>query len=296
MNEASSRWPAPAKLNLFLHVLAHGNDGYHQLQTVFQLLDFGDEVELAVRSDGRVRRTCSPAGIATDSDLSMRAALLLKNATGSTLGADIGVTKRTPVGGGMGGGSSDAATVLVALNAIWGTGLGEDELAELGLTLGADVPVFVRGHSAWAEGRGERLVPLDLPGHWYAIVDPGIAVDTGGVFEAAELTRDTPPTTIARLLSGEPTRNDLEPVVCARFPRVAHARAWLGSQAAARMTGSGACVFAALDSRAEAERIVRNCPAGFTAFVARGVNESPLRGAAARWRAHSGRSSSLPPR
>ena len=280
----ASRWPAPAKLNLFLHVLGRRADGFHALQTVFQLLDFGDEVELAVRADGMLRMQRPVPGVAPEDDLAMRAAALLKRATRTSLGADIGVLKRTPMGGGMGGGSSDAATVLVALDTLWGTGLGEDALAALALELGADVPVFVRGRSAWAEGVGETLVPLDLPPRWYAVVDPGVSTGTAAVFAAAELTRDTPPTTIARLLSGEPTRNDLEPVVCARYPRVAQARAWLGSQAPARMTGSGACVFAALDSRAEAERIARNCPAGFTAFVARGINESPLQGAVARWR------------
>ena len=281
---AELQWfPAPGKLNLFLHVLGRRDDGYHQLQTLFQLLDFGDEVELSVRDDGLLRLDRPLPGVAPEADLALRAAALLKQHTGTRLGADIGVLKRTPMGGGMGGGSSDAATVLVALDALWGTGLGEDALAGLGLQLGADVPVFVRGHSAWAEGRGEALVPVELPARWYAVVDPGVVVDTGSVFQASELTRDTPPTTIARLLSGEPTHNDLEPVVCARFPRVAQARAWLGSQAVARMTGSGACVYAALESRAEAERIVRNCPAGFTAFVARGIDNSPLQGAVARW-------------
>ena len=283
MNEAAGRWPAPAKLNLFLHVLGRETDGYHRIQTVFQLLDFGDEVELAARTDGQLHRTGEIAGIDPASDLALRAAQLLKQATGTPLGADIGLVKRTPLGGGMGGGSSDAGTTLVGLNSLWQTGLGEDHLAGLGLQLGADVPVFVRGHSAWGEGRGERLIPMHLPVRWYAVVHPGVAVDTASVFQAPDLTRDTPPTTIARFLSGESTRNDLEPVVCARFPEVARARTWLGSQAAARMTGSGACVFAALETRAEAERIVRNCPAGFAAFVARGVNESPLLGAVSRW-------------
>lgn len=283
MNEATGRWPAPAKLNLFLHVLGRETDGYHRIQTVFQLLDFGDEIELAIRPDGQLCRIGAVPGIAPESDLALRAAQLLKEATGTPLGADIGLVKRTPLGGGMGGGSSDAATTLVGLNALWQTALGEDDLAGLGLQLGADVPVFVRGHTAWGEGRGERLMPVELPARWYAVVHPGVSVDTGSVFQAPDLTRDTPPTTIARFLSGEPTRNDLETVVCARFPEVARARSWLGSQAAARMTGSGACVFAALETRAEAERIVRNCPTGFTAFVARGLNESPLQGAVTRW-------------
>jgi 4-diphosphocytidyl-2-C-methyl-D-erythritol kinase len=272
-----STWPAPAKLNLFLHIVGRREDGYHLLQTVFQLLDWGDRVRLRVRDDGVIQRVDPMPGVPAEQDLAVRAARALQAASGSTFGADIAIGKQIPMGGGLGGGSSDAATVLVALDALWDTRLGEDALARLGLGLGADVPVFVRGRSAWAEGIGEQLSPIDLPERWYVVVDPGVRVPTAELFGAAELTRDAAHLTIPLFLSGAPTENVFEPVVRERFPAVARALDWLAAYGAARLSGSGGCVFVAVDSRESADAIVRECPTGMRALVARGVSESPLR-------------------
>ena len=279
----ATRWPAPAKLNLFLHVIGRRPDGYHLLQTLFQLLDRGDEVEIEVRDDGRIVRSRAPEGVPEDEDLTLRAARALQQATGTTRGATIGLTKRIPVGGGLGGGSSDAATVLVALDAMWGCELGTDALAALGLGLGADVPVFVRGRTAWAEGIGERLTPVETPPRVFLVLDPGARIATATIFQAPELTRDSAPTTIPRFFAGEPTRNDLEPVVRSRSEAVADALDWLGARAPARLTGSGGCVFAAFERIEAAERIAAQCPDRFRAFVARGVGESPLIAAVRKW-------------
>jgi 4-diphosphocytidyl-2-C-methyl-D-erythritol kinase len=272
-----SAWPAPAKLNLFLHIVGRRDDGYHLLETAFQLLDWGDEVRLRVREDGGVRRVGPLPGIEDAADLGVRAARALQQATGSRLGADIAIEKRVPIGGGLGGGSSDAATVLVALNALWRTGLDEDALVAIGANLGADVPVFVRGRSAWAEGIGERLTPLALPDRWYVVADPGVAVPTGAMFQVPELTRNSPKMTIPLFVSGAPTGNAFEPVVRARFPEVAVALDWLGRHGDARLSGSGGCVFAAFDSREAAVDAAAGMPHGMRAFVVRGVAESPLR-------------------
>jgi len=263
-------WPAPAKLNLFLHVTGRRADGYHDLQTVFQLLDRGDELHFGVRDDGRIRRRRPLAGVADAHDLCLRAARLLQTATGARHGADIELVKRLPLGGGLGGGSSDAATTLVALNALWGTGLRPDELATLGRRLGADVPVFVHGRSAWAEGVGERLTPLTLAPRWYLVLFPECHVATAEIFDAPELTRDSKPITIPDFLAGR-TRNDCEAVVAARYPQVAEALRQLAR--AGRMSGTGACVFAAFDDAAAARRAL---PAGWRGLVARGVDRSPL--------------------
>lgn len=271
-----SDWPAPAKLNLFLHLTGRRSDGYHLLQTVFQLLDWGDTVRLRPRDDGALVRVDPLPGVATEADLCLRAARLLQERLGIRRGADIGLVKRIPLGGGLGGGSSDAATVLVALNRLWGGGLGEEALAALGLALGADVPVFVRGHSAWAEGVGERLTALDLPERWYVLVDPRVSVPTAALFQAPELTRNSPPLTISRFLAGVDTSNAFEPVVRARYPQVARALDWLGRFGAARLSGSGGCGFLAVASAQEAARIVAQCPGEFAAQAARGVNVSPL--------------------
>jgi 4-diphosphocytidyl-2-C-methyl-D-erythritol kinase len=278
MTDEWSTWPAPAKLNLFLHIIGRRADGHHLLQTVFQLLDWGDDVRLRVRRDGQL--VCDPAGfqLPAEQDLCLRAAHALKRHTASPLGADIGLLKRIPVGGGLGGGSSDAATVLVALNELWGTGLGVDELAEIGVTLGADVPVFVGGRTAWAEGVGERLTPLTAPIRDYVIVDPGLEVPTAELFQAYELTRNSPATTISGYLSGTGVEatNAFEPVVRARYPRVAAALDWLGQFGVARLTGSGGCVFAEVESAGRADEIVRVCPSPLAAHRARGVARSPL--------------------
>ncbi|EIM00024.1 MULTISPECIES: 4-(cytidine 5'-diphospho)-2-C-methyl-D-erythritol kinase [Rhodanobacter] len=277
-------WPAPAKLNLFLRITGRRADGYHELQTVFRLLDWGDEVRLRVRDDGAIRRTREVAGVPESADLVVRAARLLQEHAGTALGADIAVDKRIPMGGGLGGGSSDAATVLVALNQLWQLGLDEEALAELGRRLGADVPVFVRGRSAWAEGVGERLTPLALPARHYVVLDPHEPVPTAALFQAPELTRNAPRATISSFVSGETTENAFAPVVRARHPRVAAALDWLGGFGQARLSGSGGCVFLELRSLERAQAVARQCPAAFTAHLATGVDVSPLHEAAARHR------------
>ena len=268
-------WPAPAKLNLFLHVTGRRADGYHDLQTVFQLLDWGDDIGIEITDDARVERIEGPAGIAPADDLAVRAARALQAATSVRHGVRIRVRKRIPVGGGLGGGSSDAATTLLVLNRLWGTALKPAELAALGLGLGSDVPIFVHGSSAWAEGRGEELTPLELPPAWYLVVWPGVAVATAGIFQAPELTRNSPLITIRALSPGQ-TRNDCEPLVRSRYPPVAAALDWLGARTSARLSGTGSCVFASFASAAEAERVAARVPDEWRAYVARGVNQSPL--------------------
>lgn len=271
-----SEWPAPAKLNLFLHIVGRRADGYHLLQTVFQLLDFCDAVRLRVRKDGTIRRTAELAGVPRESDLCLRAAHLLRAHTGTMLGAEIAVEKRIPIGGGLGGGSSDAATTLVGLNAVWKTGLSVDELADLAVRLGADVPLFVRGTTAWAEGIGEKLTPIALPERVFVVVDPQVPVATAPLFQAPELTRNSPPTTIESFLAGTGTSNVFEPLARAQFPPVARALEWLGRYGDARLSGSGGCVFAAVDSQKTADAIVAECPMSFRAFRAQGLSYSPL--------------------
>jgi 4-diphosphocytidyl-2-C-methyl-D-erythritol kinase len=271
-------WPAPAKLNLFLHIVGRRPDGYHELQTCFQFVDLCDELTIAPREDGAIRRGAGAPGVDPEQDLCVRAALALKAATGTRRGADISVRKRIPMGAGLGGGSSDAATCLVALNRLWDLNLTVDELAALGLKLGADVPVFVRGHAAWAEGVGERLTPLYPPlapdERNYLIIKPNVSVATRDVFQDPELTRDTPPITIHGFLAAG-GRNDCLPVVRRRYPEVAHAIDWLSTYGAARLTGTGACIFMACEP-APARKIVGDMPAGYEAFVVRGLNDSPL--------------------
>lgn len=283
MASSWSAWPAPAKLNLFLHVCGRRSDGYHELQTAFQLLDYGDVVELRPRRDGAIERWAPPAGLAADDDLTVRAARALKAEAGVAAGADIRLRKRLPAGGGLGGGSSDAATVLVALNELWGVGWGVEALAALGLRLGADVPVFVRGFSAWAEGVGERLEPLPEPAGgwpWYLVVDPGAQVSTAAVFADPELTRDSPPLKISDLRK-EGGRNDCEAVVRRRWPEVDEALAWLSGYGAARMSGTGGCCFVPFAEQGQAQQALSALPERWSGFVARGVTHSTLRGAAA---------------
>jgi 4-diphosphocytidyl-2-C-methyl-D-erythritol kinase len=278
-----SAWPAPAKLNLFLHIVGRRDDGYHRLQTAFQLLDWGDEVRLRIRDDGEIRRVDPLPGVVDEADLGVRAANALKVATGCTLGVEIAIEKRIPLGGGLGGGSSDAATVLVALNALWNTGLDEDALAAIGATLGADVPVFVRGRSAWAEGVGEELTPVALPERWYLVVDPGVSVPTRELFQVPELTRNSARLTIPLFVSGVATGNAFEPVVRGRFPAVATALDWLGRFGEARLSGSGGCVFAAFPSREAGAAALAEIPERMRAWLARGVVESPLRRRLEAW-------------
>jgi len=273
--EGWGTWPAPAKLNLFLHVIRRRADGYHDLQTAFQLLYFCDWLDFEVTRGGQVRRVTGPADVPAESDLALRAARLLQARAGTGLGVDVHLRKQIPQGGGLGGGSADAATVLVALNCLWRLELPPDELARLGRELGADVPVFVRGHSAWAEGTGERLTPLELPERWYAVVRPGAAVSTASVFQAPELTRNSPVITIADFLAAG-GRNDCTPVVVRRHPEVGQALARLARHGPAQMTGTGACVFVPCAYRVSAERALFGLPASWQGFVARGVNRSPL--------------------
>jgi 4-diphosphocytidyl-2-C-methyl-D-erythritol kinase len=280
--EGWTRWPAPAKLNLFLRITGRRPDGYHELQTVFRLLDWGDELRLRVRADGEIRRLNDVPGVPEQDDLLLRAARLLRQHVGATAGVEIEVDKRIPMGGGLGGGSSDAATVLVALNRLWCCGLDEDALAELGRQLGADVPVFVRGRSAWAEGVGERLTPLALPRRHYVVLDPHEHVPTAALFQAPELTRNAPRATISSFVSGETAENAFTPAVRERHPGVAAALDWLGRHGAARLSGSGGCVFLELRSREQAQAIADRCPAAFTAYVAAGVAVSPLHEALGR--------------
>lgn len=267
--------PAPAKLNLFLHITGRRPDGYHLLQTLFVFLDFADEIRLGLREDGVIRRPSGPVGVPEDTDLVVRAARLLQQAAGCPSGADIHVHKRIPMGGGLGGGSSDAATVLLGLNHLWQCGLDIDQLAELGVTLGADVPVFVRGHAAWAEGIGEQLEPVTLPPVWYVVIHPRVAVPTGELFSAQDLTRNSPPITLATFFSGE-GKNAFQPVVEKRYPEVAEAIHWLSGYSAARLTGSGSCLFAPVKSKFHGETILQEMPGKWFGFVAEGLSVSPL--------------------
>lgn len=280
-----TRWPAPAKLNLFLRITGRRPDGYHELQTVFRLLAWGDELRLRVRADGAIRRLGDMPGVPEQDDLVVRAARLLREHVGGTAGVEIELEKRIPMGGGLGGGSSDAATVLVALNHLWRCGLDEDALAELGRRLGADVAVFVRGRSAWAEGVGERLTPLALPGRHYVVLDPHEHVPTAALFQAPELTRNALRATISSFVSGETTENAFAPVVRERHPRVASALDWLGRHGAARLSGSGGCVFLETVTREQAEAVAARCPGEFGVHVVKGVNHSPLLAALSRHRA-----------
>jgi 4-diphosphocytidyl-2-C-methyl-D-erythritol kinase len=279
LSSAGARpWPAPAKLNLFLHIVGRRPDGYHELQTCFQFVDLCDELTILPREDGAIRRGVGAAGVDPGQDLCVRAALALKAATGTREGADISVSKRIPMGAGLGGGSSDAATCLVALNQLWDLDLTVDELAAIGLKLGADVPVFVRGRAAWAEGVGERLTPLYPPlapqELNYLIIKPNVFVSTRDVFQDPELTRNTPPITIHGFLATG-GGNDCLPVVRRRYPEVARAIDWLSAYGAVRLTGTGACIFLACEP-APARKIIADMPAGYEAFVVRGLNDSPL--------------------
>ncbi len=279
MTQTGSRpWPAPAKLNLFLHILGRRSDGYHELQTCFQFIDLCDDISIEVRSDGCIRRSAGAAGVSEEADLCVRAAQALKAEAACALGADISVVKRIPMGAGLGGGSSDAATCLVALNHLWDLRWSTEHLAALGLKLGADVPVFVHGRAAWAEGVGERLTPLYPPlapvERNYLILKPNVFVSTKDVFQDAELTRNSPPITIQGFLTSG-GGNDCLGVVRRRYPEVARAIDWLSRFGAVRLTGTGACVFMACETM-EGRDILDRLPPGFEAFLVRGMNDSPL--------------------
>ncbi len=279
MSDGSSVWIAPAKLNLFLHILGRRPDGYHELQTCFQFVDLCDEITITVRSDGQIRRAVNLPGVPADADLCIRAARALKEAAGVRWGADLSLLKRIPIGGGLGGGSSDAATCLVALNHLWGVNWPTEQLAALGLKLGADVPVFVHGRAAWAEGVGERLIPLYPPmapaEPNYLILKPNVFVSTAEVFQDPELTRNSAPITIHGFLASG-GRNDCLGVVRRRYPAVARALDWLSVYGSARLTGTGACVFLACETKELGQEIMRKLPSEFEGFLARGLNDSPL--------------------
>lgn len=272
-----SAWPAPAKLNLFLHITGRRSDGYHALQTVFRLLDWGDCIRIRVREDGLIRRLGPSApGVAEAADIVVRAARLLQEASNCRHGADIVVEKRIPVGGGFGGGSSDAATTLRALDSLWGLGLAEDRLAALGLALGADVPVFVRGRNAWAEGVGELLTPVALPPAWYVLVDPGVHVATATLFQAPELTRNAAPATISDFVSGTGLGNAFEPVLRHREPAVEAVFVALSRIGSPRLTGSGSGCFVEFATRESAEAALATLPTGLRAWLVAGAARSPL--------------------
>lgn len=275
MNAGFSYFPAPAKLNLFLHVTGRRADGYHTLQTMFRFVDICDEVGFRLREDDGIHRLAPIAGIDEDQDLTLRAARLLQLTSGCRLGVDIDIDKRLPMGGGLGGGSSDAATTLMVLNKMWSLGLSRNRLQQIALQLGADVPVFVFGRSAFGEGVGERLHAIELDPAWYLILVPQVTVSTAEIFAARELTRNTKAIRIAAFSAGQ-GHNDLQPVACKRFPEIARHLNWLGKFGKAAMTGSGACVFSAFDSELEARSVFDRLPADMKGFVARGLNRHPL--------------------
>jgi 4-diphosphocytidyl-2-C-methyl-D-erythritol kinase len=268
-------WPAIAKINLFLHITGRRADGYHELQTLFQLIDYADELTIDVREDGVLERTGENPDIPEELDLCLRAARLLQDTSGCELGATISLKKRIPIGGGLGGGSSDAATTLIALNSIWRLGLSRDELATLGLLLGADVPVFVRGRTAWGEGVGEILDPVELPRQWYVIASPSVSISTREVFMHKDLTRDSDAITIRDFRAGCGV-NQLEDVVRSEYPEVDNLLNWLGNYGSARMTGSGSSVFLPVPDEDAGKDIIARCPQSIGCFVARALNEHPL--------------------
>jgi 4-diphosphocytidyl-2-C-methyl-D-erythritol kinase len=270
--------PAPAKLNLFLHITGRREDGYHLLQTLFQLLDHGDELNFWARDDNEIVVSCPGLDLPAEQNLVYRAALALRRASGCERGADVQVDKRLPPGGGLGGGSSDAATTLLGLNALWQTGLDGAALEAIALQLGADVPLFVRGHSAWAEGVGELMEPVELPSQWYLVVAPACQVSTAEVFSSRELTRNTPPIKMATFFA-QGGRNDCEQVVRSLHPDVDNLLIWLANFGEARLTGTGACCFLAFASEAEARAVFAQLPETWQGFVARGINHSPVHAA-----------------
>jgi 4-diphosphocytidyl-2-C-methyl-D-erythritol kinase len=271
----SNSWPAPAKLNLILHITGQRQDGYHLLQTVFQFIDFSDSLDFSIRDDAVISRQSDWQGVAEADDLIVRAAKSLQQASACNLGVDINLQKRLPAGGGLGGGSSDAATTLVALNHLWGIDFSIDQLAEIGLQLGADVPVFVRGNAAWAEGVGEQLTAIEPEECWYLVLCPECSVSTEEVFNSSDLTRNTPAIRIRDFLR-DGGHNDCESVVKDLYQEVAEALDWLGQFSVARMTGTGACIFAGFDKQQQAESVYEKLPQGWEGFVAKGLNNSPL--------------------
>lgn len=275
MNDADQAWPAPAKINLFLHVTGRRPDGYHEIQTLFQFLDHADELHFWARDDGLIRRVSPLPGVRARDDLTLMAARRLQAAGDMRLGVDIELHKRIPVGAGLGGGSSDAATTLVALNRLWGLNLSEPTLMRIALELGADVPVFVFGRAAWAEGVGERLHAVRPRQPWYLVVQPNCSIRSAEIFSAPELTRDSPPIRIRNFSLGH-SRNDCEPVVRGRYAEVGEVLDWFGSQSGARLTGTGSCVFCPFENEELANAALAGLPSRWRGFVAKGTNRSPL--------------------
>lgn len=269
---------APAKLNLFLHITGRREDGYHLLQTVFQFIDYADELEFSIRDDGAINRLSCLAGVTPEQDLVIRAALALQRFSGTALGADIHVTKKLPLGGGLGGGSSDAATTLLALNKLWGTGLDLNQLADIGLALGADVPVFVHGQACWAEGVGDIITPIDIAEPWYVVLSPAVEVNTAKLFSHSRLTRDCSPCKIRDLETGRPDTqfgNVFQPLVREMYAEVDQALNYLSQFADAKLTGTGACVFGAFENEEMAREAFAKRPKEIAGFVAKGLNKSP---------------------
>lgn len=270
--------PAPAKLNLFLHVTGRRADGYHLLQTAFQLIDRCDTLDFEVRDDGQIIRSNDVPGVPAETDLIVRAARLLQEKTGCPLGANLTLHKILPMGGGLGGGSSDAATTLMALNRLWHTGLTKTELMSLGLQLGADVPFFIFGENAFAEGVGEELQAIQTPERWFVVIEPGVQVPTPAIFSAKELTRDSKIVRIADFSSNAEMfwKNDLQTVACAMFPEVDEAVRWLSQFGNAKMTGSGACVFCAFADESAADKVIAQMPERWTSWKAKALNRHPM--------------------
>ena len=267
--------PAPAKLNLFLHITGRRADGYHLLQTVFQFIDYCDEIDLTRRTDGKIRRINYIDAIPEQDDLVVKAAHLLQQYSKTSFGIDIKLTKKLPMGGGLGGGSSDAATVLLGLNKLWQCQLSIDELARLGLRLGADIPIFIRGHSAWAEGVGEEIQPIDIPEPWYLVIQPKVEIATAEIFSNKALTRNCKPIRMSHFPEAQ-LENVFEPLVRKMYPEVEDALDWLSQFSEAKLTGSGSCIFAEFSHRDSAETVLAQLPKKWHGFVAKGKNISPL--------------------
>lgn len=271
----SRGWPAPAKLNLMLHITGRREDGYHLLQTVFQFLEYSDQLSFEVTRGGEIHHLTPIAGVDVEQDLIIRAARLLQQRSGCRQGAAISINKSLPMGGGLGGGSSDAATTLVALNYLWGIGLPADELAGLGGELGADVPVFVHGNAAWAEGVGDILQPIELPQPWYLVVRPPLDIATAKLFSDQELKRDCSAITIADFIAGD-TLNVFRALVRKRYPAIAQIMEQLEAFGEARLTGTGACLFLSFETRQQATETAQQIPQQWQHFIAQGLNRSPL--------------------
>ncbi len=266
---------SPAKLNLMLHITGQRADGYHLLQTVFQFIDLSDEITLTITDDGSIQRSAGNPEVDPEQDLVIRAARLLQQRYTVKQGVDIRIQKNIPMGGGLGGGSSDAASTLMALNRLWKLDLGNQELRDIGLELGADVPVFIYGKNTWAEGVGEQFEAINLPKSWYLVLHPQIFVSTGQIFSSKHLTRDCHPIKIRAFLEGQGT-NVCEPVACKLYPEIQHALNWLNQFSPARMTGTGACIFAAFDSAEKANSVKSQIPEPWTGYVAQGLDSNPV--------------------